>query len=251
MYHRSRCLIIKNMDFRETDKLVTVFSEKEGKLTSVARGTKKAGSSLRACVQPFCHSFLLFGKGRGELVLITQGKLLDFYANIREDLDTMLYAVYIMELLDKSLMDREPLPRLYTTTLEVLELFNEFSYRPLIMRYFEMSLLKNLGYLPILDHCVLCGKNDEALQNFSLSEGGMLCRKCSAQSGPHISLTGEALALIRLLNTAKSKTLSRVKASDYALEKVEYFLEKFLEFHLERKFNMKNTIRTLKRKIPC
>jgi DNA repair protein RecO (recombination protein O) len=163
----------------------------------------------------------------------------------------MLYAVYIMELLDKSLMDREPLPRLYTTTLEVLELFNEFSYRPLIMRYFEMSLLKNLGYLPILDHCVLCGKNDEALQNFSLSEGGMLCRKCSAQSGPHISLTGEALALIRLLNTAKSKTLSRVKASDYALEKVEYFLEKFLEFHLERKFNMKNTIRTLKRKIPC
>ncbi|MEN6461695.1 MAG: DNA repair protein RecO, partial [Syntrophomonas sp.] len=108
MYFRSRSIVLKNMDFKETDKLVTIFSEAQGKLRAVAKGVKKPNSSLRACVQPFCCS-LLFFNGSKELELITQGRLLDFYGNCREDINMLLYIMYMMELLDKSLMDKVPL----------------------------------------------------------------------------------------------------------------------------------------------
>jgi DNA repair protein RecO (recombination protein O) len=78
MYYRSRSIVLKNMDFKETDKLVTVFSEDQGKMRAVAKGVKKPNSSLRACVQPFCCSQLFFNGGR-ELDVITQGRLLDFF----------------------------------------------------------------------------------------------------------------------------------------------------------------------------
>jgi DNA repair protein RecO (recombination protein O) len=63
MYYKSRCIILKNRDLRETDKLVTIFSEPEGKTTAVAKGIKKPKSSLRGCIQPFCHSLLFFSRG--------------------------------------------------------------------------------------------------------------------------------------------------------------------------------------------
>ena len=102
-YYQSRAIILKNMDYRESDKIIHLFTEKEGKLSALARGVKKPKSSLRACVQPFCHSFFHFHRGR-EMELITQGRLMEFYANTREDISRLLYAVYIMELLDKSLL---------------------------------------------------------------------------------------------------------------------------------------------------
>lgn len=246
MYHQSRCIIIKSMDYRESDKLVTAFSEKEGKLRGIARGIKKPGSSLRACIQPFCHSLLFFHRGK-ELDLITQGKLLDFYGNSREDIKRTLYCVYLMELLDKALMDRMAMPKLYRLTLSVLEEINNNDLNPLIIRYFEMQLLVQLGYRPVLDYCINCGQQGNMLKSFSPAAGGMLCPDCSAGENDCMILSGEVLGLLRLMINGNLTTLQRVRASTAALDKMEFFLERYLEYYLERRFNMKNTIRVLKK----
>ncbi len=248
MYLRSRAIIIKNADYREGDKLVTLFSEHEGKMRVIARGTKKPRSSLRACVQPFCHSSLYFSRGKG-IDLITQGKLLEFYGDTREDFERSLYALYLMELLDKSLMEGVAIPSLYYCTLEVLSCLNHYGYNPLLIRYFEMNLLKNLGYSPLLHRCVLCGRKDD-LRLFSLAEGGMLCCACGYQVSGVISLNKETIALAGLLGKSRPITLERVRASKIAQHELEIFLERYLEYHLERRFNLKRAISIMKRAMP-
>ncbi|MDD2619699.1 MAG: DNA repair protein RecO [Syntrophomonadaceae bacterium] len=248
MYYRSRGIILKSMDLREADQLLTIFSEKAGKIKAVAKGSKKTRSSLRGCIQPFCHSQLFFSAGK-DMDLITQGKIIDFYGNTREDFDRTLYALYILELLDKSLMDRAALPVLYLRTIAVLDFLNQRGYNPLTFRYFEMSLLSALGYTPILDHCVNCASK-EILVAVDMAEGGMLCSACTYQGEHTLALKPETLALAKLLLNANVKMLDRVRASEPALKQLEIFLEKYLEYHLERRFNMKNIMRTLKRLIP-
>jgi len=246
MNYRSRAIVLKTSDYRDADKLVTLFSEKQGKIRAVARGVKKPASSLRVCLQPFCHSQLYLSGGK-ELENITQGKLLEFFPNIRENIDLTLQVLYLMELLDKSLMDRMPLPALYTTTLDVLAYLDSQGYNPLVSRFFEASLLKYLGYQPVLDRCVNCGRQDTRLVEFNLLQGGVICPDCSSARASDFDFNGESLAILRLINsTGDVKTMQRVKASDGALKNLEIFLEKYLEYHLERRFNMKKTIRTLK-----
>ena len=155
MYYNAPVLIIKSIDFREADKLVTVYSEQYGKLRAVARGIKKPKSSLRSSIQPFCYSQLHFYRGR-DLELITQGKLLDFFGNSREDLERTLYSVYLMEILDKSLMDRLPIPGLFRLTLQTLRTINDNGINPLVIRHFELNLAIHLGYRPQLNQCVVC-----------------------------------------------------------------------------------------------
>ncbi|PKM76581.1 MAG: DNA repair protein RecO [Firmicutes bacterium HGW-Firmicutes-15] len=245
MYYQSRSIILKNRDLRESDQLLTIFSEKEGKITAVAKGVKKAKSSLRGCVQPFCHSLLFFNQGR-DMDLITQGKIIEFFGNSREDINRTLYSMYMMELIDKSLLERAPLPNLYATLVAVLELINEQGLNLMLVRYFESRLLVNLGYKPVMDHCVLCGSQELSKFKFSLSEGGLLCSSCAGAGDSVILLGGESVALIKLLCNGKLQTVQRVKASPIAMQQVEFFLERYLEYHLERRFKVKNTIRWLK-----
>ncbi len=246
MYYQSRSIILKASDLREADKIVSVFSEQEGKVSAVARGVKKPQSSLRACVQPFCHSLLFFSKGR-ELDLITQGKLIDFYGNTREDIQRIIYAVYIMELLDKSLLERMPLNNLYLHTLQVLDYINEWGINPLIIRAFELRLLVCLGYAPLLEQCIHC--SSPRVMAFDMAEGGMVCDECHEKSAGTYRLSAPTLSLLRLLRNANLTTVSRVKASPQSLLQLENLLESYLEYHLERKFSLKRTIRTLKDKM--
>lgn len=250
MYYQSRGIILRQRDFKDSDKLLSIFTEKQGKVTAIAKGVKKARSSLRASVQPFCHSYLHFSQGKN-VDLVTQAKLLDFYGNSRQDLERALHCYYLMELLDKSLQEHQPLPDLYQILITVMEALNEQGLNPLYIRYFESQLMVRLGYKPVLRQCVVCGQKPAGPFRFSLADGGLVCPACQAgnEAVVMISLSGESLGLLGLLNEGSLPALNRLKASPAALNQIEGFLEKYLEFHLDHRFKLKNTIRMLKKTI--
>jgi len=250
LYYQSRGIILRQREFKDSDKLLSIFTEKEGKITAIAKGVKKTKSSLRACVQPFCHSLLYFNQGKN-MDLITQAKPLDFYGNSRQDLERALNCLYLMELLDKSLLEHVPLPDLYQSLVAVLEAINEQGLNPLYIRYFESQLLVELGYKPVLKHCVSCGRKPAGQFHFSLAEGGLVCPACLSTGEYHsiLNLSGETTGLLGLLLEGGMQALNRVKVSPAGLQQLELFLEKYLEYHLDRKFKLKNTIRILKKTI--
>ncbi|MDR1616694.1 MAG: DNA repair protein RecO [Syntrophomonadaceae bacterium] len=249
MYYNSRAVIIKSVDYAENDKILTVFTEAEGKVKAVAKGVKKAGSSLRICVQPFCHSFLHFRRGK-DMEQITQGKLLDFYGEVRDDINCALQAMYIMEILDHAVMLKDPHPELYENLLKVLALLNGRGYNPLFIRYFEIQLLIVLGYAPTWDRCVACGRKKTGSTHFNIEGGGMVCGNCRAGFNNTFILSEESLGILRLLSKTAVPVLARIKASEAALRQLENFLEKYMQYHLGKDFKMKNTIKNLQKIIP-
>lgn len=247
MHFHSQGIILKNLDYQEADKLVTIFTVVRGKTQALARGIKKPGSSLRPLVQPFCHVHLYLARGRS-LDILAQGRMINFYGNIRQDLSRTMQALYIMELLDKALLDQVPLTNLFNTTIEVLLNLDEEGSHPLLLRYFELRLLIELGYAPVLSHCVMCHSIAIADGFFKLSEGGLLCASCAQKEGGCIRLKPDNLALLRLMQNAGLQIVKRVRITRSSLEQLERFLEQYLEYYLERRFVMKNTIRVLKQK---
>lgn len=245
MNFHSEAIILKSLDYQEADKLVTVFSAVKGKMQVIAKGVKKPGSSLRPLVQPFCHVQLYMSRGRN-IDLLTQGRMIDFFGNVRQELYATMQAVYMMELLDKALLDGAPLKTLFNSTLQVLRALNEGIPEPLLLRYFEMRLLVELGYTPVLDHCVGCNSAEIGEGLFKLSEGGLLCPQCAWEQGGITILKPDQLALLRLLSNGSLQVVRRVRSHSASLKRLEQFLEEYLEYHLERRFVTKNTMRFLK-----
>ncbi len=177
---------------------------------------------------------------------VTQGRLIDFFGNIRQELFATMQAVYMLELLDKALLDGAALPALFNSTLQVLQVMDQTGPDPLLLRFFEMRLLVELGYAPVLTHCVSCNSAEVAAGVFKFSEGGLLCSQCSREQGGCMALKPDHLALLRLLLSGTLQVVKRVRLNPASLMHLERFLEEYLEYHLERRFVTKNTIRFLK-----
>lgn len=245
MYLRTSGIILKGFDFKEADQIITLFSREMGKISAIAKGVKKPKSSLRGLVQPFCHSDLYLVPSGG-MYIITQGKIIDFFGEVREDLDKTIQALYIMELLDKSLPDRDPNPPLYTMTLKVLSFLGLHTVSSLSMRFYEIKLLSLLGYEPVLGRCAVCDAKD-ALSKFNPAQGGVLCPVCASSNGG-LKVSPATLAALRTLQQKDLQLLPRMRLSPTMEMEMEAILEAYLEYYLERRLNLKDLVKGLKGK---
>ncbi len=246
-YYHSLGFILRNRDYREADRLVTVFTEKHGKISAVARGVKKAKSSLRACTQPFCYSELFLRRGK-TLDMITQGKTIDFFGRARENMETVMYLLYITEILDKVLPEHQPCPELFAATVRLVQTLEEKGPRPVYLRWFEARVIDQLGFTPELNQCVSCRGREKPGNYFSIADGGLLCENCYQHTTNAIYfLNPEVLAILRLLLKTDVTFLDRLQMREPVLKQLEQFWEKYLEYHLEHRFALKNALAVLKR----
>ena len=246
MYYSSKAIILRNRDYQEADRLVSVFTEQYGKIGAIAKGVKKPNSSLRACTQPFCYAQLYFYRGK-DLSIITQGKLLDFFGRVRSNFSETIYVLYMLEMLDKILLEQERHTKLFYQTLAVVQSLEKNGYQPLALRYFEVQILKEMGFTPELSNCVVCAAKAEAYY-ISLSAGGLVCKKCERTIDNLFELSPETLALLRLLFRSNLEVTERINVSRGGLTQLEKFLEIYLEYHLEQRLSMKQVLQILKQK---
>ena len=54
MHIEVRGLVIRNVDIKETDRLITIFTEQKGALTALARGARSLKSRKLAATTQFC-----------------------------------------------------------------------------------------------------------------------------------------------------------------------------------------------------
>jgi DNA repair protein RecO (recombination protein O) len=120
-------------------------------MAAVARGAKRPTSQFRGLLAPFCPLQVSWS-GRGEIRTLTRiewgGSLLPLRG------DGLLAAFYLNELLVRLLMRGDPHETLYRCYAQALHgLAAENGPRDAVLRGFEIELLRELGWLPSLEHC--------------------------------------------------------------------------------------------------
>lgn len=169
-------VIIKTQDYGETNKIVTIFSPKYGKISAIARGAKKTRSRMAAVTQPFIYGeFFIYL--RSGLSTIQQGEIIDSLRPIREDIIKTTYVSYITELTDKILESHHPDLYLFDQFFKTLRWIVENEEAEVPMMMYELKVYKKGGFAPIVDRCVYC-KSQKDTYAFSIKEGGLLCDAC-------------------------------------------------------------------------
>lgn len=65
MHMRTKALVLRAVDYKESDKILTLLTQESGKLTASARGCRKKGSPVAAGVQLLAWSDLVLYEYRG------------------------------------------------------------------------------------------------------------------------------------------------------------------------------------------
>ena len=156
--HKVNAVVIKTKEFKENDKLVWLYTNNLGKITAIAKGARKSKSKLLSLTLPLCYGEYVLFKGKS-LFNLQEGKITNSFQGLLDNLDKLTYSSYICELIDICVEEGEVNEGLFKDFLTCMYLLNTdaLDYEMLI-RSFELRLLKATGYGLNLESCVSCRK---------------------------------------------------------------------------------------------
>ncbi|MDQ0205547.1 DNA repair protein RecO [Alkalicoccobacillus murimartini] len=196
MLDRVEAIVIKTVDYGETNKIITLYTKERGKIGVMARGAKKPKSQLSAVSQPFIYGSYVIYKGSG-LGTLNQGDPIKTFRKVREDLVNASYAMYMAELIDKLTEENKRYMWLFDWYYLCLVHMEEGADPEVLTRIFEMKMLDVAGISPQLEKCVCCGSHDDP-QAFSIRYGGFICRRCIDKDTHAFPCSMQTVRLLRL-----------------------------------------------------
>ena len=244
-----QAIVLARRDFREYDQIISVYTKEKGKVEALARGIKKILSKNAAHVEPcsFVHLEIIPGR---EIDHVTTVVSIDPFSQIRSDIHKSIAAGVVVSLTNILVHAGQPEAKIFHGLLGWLK-FVEKNVRimPILVDGYSILLLHSLGFTPVTDHCVVCGKQwrqmvAEKLETgvdsgFYFAGGGIICHSCRVvkeQMNEKIVDCGfkEASGLALLLKGDWGKINAFPFDEDEALQLHELVYE-FTVFHSEKK----------------
>jgi len=160
-------LCIRALDYSETSQIVTFFTRATGKISAIAKGSKRPKSAFDGPIEVFSHGKIVFSDSTKEklatLTEFEQQPGLDF---LRTNLFALNCSLFAAELVSNLTDEYDPHPQLFDSFLQFLQGTNEQQatsdeHRDMLVSLilFQLSLLKEVGLQPILNACVNCKNN--------------------------------------------------------------------------------------------
>lgn len=231
----TQALVLREVNYKEADKILTVLTQKEGKLTVRARGALRKGCKYAAAAQTLTLSEMTLFGNRGRWSL-NEAETMEQFLGLREDLGKLALGHYFAELLEAVSDEDSPNPALLTLGLNSLyALSRGLCPDRQIKAAFELRLLCLAGFRPDVEACAVCGCVTPESPVISLLDGGLRCFSCggAAQAVP---LCPDALAAMRYILDAEPKRFLQFSLPPEAMERLGRAAEAYLLAHLDRGF---------------
>ena len=258
--YQTEAIIIKKTKLGEADRILTLYTPDLGKIQAVARGVRRPRSKLAGHLELLTHSLVSLARGRN-LDTITGSQTINSFLPLKSDLQLTSYALYTTELVNQFTADHIENHPLFRLLLATMEQICQAGNGELILRYFELHLLNEVGYRPQLQHCVACRQPLEPVTNsFCSGAGGMLCPDCRQSQPLTYPLSVNALKVLRLLQSNDYATVSRLKMKPQLSHELEAVIRDYLRYLLEREVKSAAWLDTLRKQtrqtapgheIPC
>ena len=174
MHISTQGLVLREVNYKESDKLLTVLTAEGGKRTVKARGCRRKGSPLAAAAQLLVYSDMTLFEYRDYFTLNEAESLQQFW-RVRSDLERLSLASYFAEVMEAVAVEGRPDPPALSLILNSLYALDRLN-RPLelVKAAFELKLMCLEGYEPLLDACAVCGapEPEPPLFHRRLPDGG-------------------------------------------------------------------------------
>ena len=234
MFLTTRGLILREARYKESDKILTILTETEGKITAKARGVARTRSKLAAATQLLTFSELTLFGNRGKWT-VNEAATVEQFRGLRGDLERLSLGSYIAELLEAVSNEDVPEPEILQLGLNTLyALAGGLCPQKQIKAAFELRLMCLAGYTPDIDACAGCGRSDMESARLFPEHGELFCAGCRSVGG--IALTGSVMDAMRYIIGADARRVFAFQLAEPALTGLEEACEAYALYQLDRAF---------------
>lgn len=185
----AECVVLKSSKYKDLDRIYTFFSPTYGKFSCLAKGVLKVNSKRLANLDTLNKVKVSFYESKSGINVLTQVELLKAFKHIKNSQKGIYQGLYMAELVHRffysSTYNHESSLQVYNLLNNSLDKLNKFyskfkdkeyefvSFR--ILNYFELNILKILGYDIDLDQFLVDKKlSFESINYLKSLKNGMV-----------------------------------------------------------------------------
>ena len=204
-------IVLRRINYGEADRIITFITPDMGKISIIAKGTRKPKSKLAGSIELFGESELTFIMGKGEIANLISARLVKNYGNIVKELSRTNIGYQILQLTNKNLEFASG-GEFYILVKEAfIALDNPSIDIRIIKIWFGMNFLNIMGHQPNL----VVVPSGEEIKNYIFHLDTMEFRE--NKDG---EFTRNDIKFLRLVLTRNPVFLSKIDSSDSMLNRL-------------------------------
>jgi DNA repair protein RecO (recombination protein O) len=213
-------IVLRAVNYGESDRIVTLFGRETGTLSALARGARKSqrrfSGGLGLCA---VGTATLRERPGADLLTFEQFDVSSPHGALGSDVARMSHAAYAAELVGKLCAPRQVETAVFDTLVAFLDLLDRDGASAERLRVFELALLRAVGLGPVLETCATCAgerfsgrASSEVAFRWDPDRGGAVCVGCARGGRPLPGPVREAL--VRLAATPLADAASAPLPAD-------------------------------------
>lgn len=175
-------IVIKEVVYKDNDKIITILTDNLGKISCMAKGSKKTNSPILANAQYLVYSEFILTKGNS-FYYVNSASVIDTFYKLRVDFDKLNQAFDLTRIINSTTdenQDTSNILRLFLNTLFVIQ--NDKKEPKFVEAVFKIKLFTLLGFSSGIEKCSKCSKkvndlNDDCMY-YDYTSNIFLCKDC-------------------------------------------------------------------------
>ena len=216
-------IVLQEIDYGETSKILTVLTKEHGIISVISKGCKNLKSSLRSVSEKMTYGVFQIYYKENKLSILSDVDVLNNFKNIKKDIYKISAASYLIDLTNQVI--KESSKNVFDILISALiKIENNFDVKSII-NIVELKYLDNLGVLPILDSCAICGDKTSII-TISGNSGGYICKNCRTNE---LIVSDKTIKLIRMYYYVDISKIENLNISDDIKKEIDNFLKEYYE----------------------
>lgn len=229
---KTLAVVIKTVDFKDNDRMITLLTQDHGKMSAKVRGAKKQTSKLFFASSLFCCGEYGFYEKNG-FFGVRSFHIKYSFANLQNDYEEYSAACFIADAANVFAQEDYAAPKLFALTINALYALDNRSVSwGTALGYYIQRLLYIDGIYPSLEACVFCESGKE-FTSFSKNHGGVVCAVCAKEHGG-VRIDSEFISAMKSMEDILPRDINKVKISKRIEKKLISVLIDYLEHELQK-----------------
>jgi len=237
MIYNSEALILNTRCYGDTSLICNLFTKKYGRLSIISKGARTLKNPNRAILQPAQFIDLhYYYKPSRNIQILKEASINKHFFLIHKNYSKIIMSYNIIDIMNQICKTDNPNEIIFRLVKTVLNKIDSTDTQSMQLYYvfFQIQLLRYLGYQPIIEHCAICDSIiKEAQYNFSI--GQLTCRACTTSHHYYkpLTLTTNLLTLIKKISNTHIDCLEdSIQPQIEDLEYIKKYLLYYLSFHV-------------------
>lgn len=147
---QTRAIVLSRTDYGEADRIISVLTPDQGKLSLMARGVRRVKSKLAGGIELFSVAEISYINGRGQIGTLISARLIHYYSSIVQDIERVQLGYELIKLLHRATEDQPDSEYFELLEAAFAALDTPTISTDLIRLWFQAQLLRYAGHSPNL-----------------------------------------------------------------------------------------------------